>query len=99
MRSADVIEQCLLSGATRKTSAHIEFFSVCPRTGALSTQAASNGNRQDSNFTAIEYDHISLSPRSAPWSLCFTMSSSICSVLLDLDGTLIDSQPGILASC
>jgi phosphoglycolate phosphatase-like HAD superfamily hydrolase len=22
-----------------------------------------------------------------------------CSVLLDLDGTLIDSQPGILASC
>ena len=23
----------------------------------------------------------------------------ICSVLLDLDGTLIDSQPGILASC
>jgi len=27
------------------------------------------------------------------------MSSSIPSVLLDLDGTLIDSQPGILASC
>src|SRR5258705_7061367 len=25
--------------------------------------------------------------------------TSICSVLLDLDGTLIDSQPGILASC
>jgi phosphoglycolate phosphatase len=23
----------------------------------------------------------------------------LCSVLLDLDGTLIDSQPGILASC
>jgi phosphoglycolate phosphatase len=27
------------------------------------------------------------------------MSSSIPSVLLDLDGTLIDSQPGIMASC
>src|SRR5260370_42062906 len=25
--------------------------------------------------------------------------TSTCSVLLDLDGTLIDSQPGILASC
>jgi phosphoglycolate phosphatase len=24
---------------------------------------------------------------------------STCSVLLDLDGTLVDSQPGILASC
>ena len=59
----------------------------------------SSSDVRDSNFTAIEYDHISLSPRSAPWSLCFTMSSSICSVLLDLDGTLIDSQPGILASC
>jgi phosphoglycolate phosphatase-like HAD superfamily hydrolase len=29
----------------------------------------------------------------------FAMSSSIPSVLLDLDGTLIDSQPGIMASC
>ncbi|CAN0447362.1 unnamed protein product, partial [Phaeothamnion confervicola] len=27
------------------------------------------------------------------------MAASISSVLLDLDGTLIDSQPGILASC
>src|SRR5258708_40309403 len=27
------------------------------------------------------------------------MSASIPSVFLDLDGTLIDSQPGILASC
>jgi len=30
--------------------------------------------------------------------LCFAMSAA-CSVLLDLDGTLIDSQPGILSSC
>src|SRR6201991_2557090 len=35
-------------------------------------------------------------PRGGLW---FAMSSSIPSVLLDLDGTLIDSQPGILASC
>ena len=27
------------------------------------------------------------------------MLTPTCSVLLDLDGTLIDSQPGILASC
>ena len=27
------------------------------------------------------------------------MSASICSALLDLDGTLVDSQPGIVASC
>ena len=31
-------------------------------------------------------------------AICSAMPTSACAILLDLDGTLIDSQPGILSS-
>ena len=70
----------------RKCANTYGFMSSRPKS-PKSTQCPRNGLRIKSNIYSLGCDHYA------------EAMAPPCSVLLDLDGTLIDSQPGILASC